>query len=60
MENVGHAHVCAERALAAGGVISERAAGQVPFKIFKNIGTMCQGVEGFIYVELFLSSLSNE
>ncbi|XP_022132013.1 3beta-hydroxysteroid-dehydrogenase/decarboxylase [Momordica charantia] len=31
VENVGHAHVCAERALASGGIIAEKAAGQAYF-----------------------------
>jgi nucleoside-diphosphate-sugar epimerase len=29
VENVAHAHVCAERALASGGDVSTKAAGQV-------------------------------
>lgn len=29
VENVAHAHVCAERALASGGTVSKRAAGEV-------------------------------
>lgn len=29
VENVAHAHICAERALASGGDVSERASGQV-------------------------------
>ncbi|KAL4559064.1 hypothetical protein LXL04_031197 [Taraxacum kok-saghyz] len=31
VENVAHAHVCAERALASGGTVSKRAAGQAYF-----------------------------
>lgn len=34
VENVAHAHVCAERALASGGAVAEKAAGQVTFLIF--------------------------
>jgi nucleoside-diphosphate-sugar epimerase len=30
VENVAHAHVCAERALASEGTVAEKAAGQVP------------------------------
>lgn len=29
VENVAHAHVCAERALASGGTVSKRASGEV-------------------------------
>lgn len=29
VENVAHAHICAERALASGGEVAEKAAGQV-------------------------------
>lgn len=31
VENVAHAHICAERALASGGAVSEKAAGQAYF-----------------------------
>lgn len=31
VENVAHAHVCAERALASERKVAEKAAGQVPF-----------------------------
>ncbi|KAJ0615432.1 putative 3-beta-hydroxysteroid-4-alpha-carboxylate 3-dehydrogenase (decarboxylating) [Helianthus annuus] len=31
VENVAHAHVCAERALASGGIVSKRAAGEAYF-----------------------------
>lgn len=36
VENVAHAHICAERALASGGDVSEKASGQVHliFSIF--------------------------
>jgi sterol-4alpha-carboxylate 3-dehydrogenase (decarboxylating) len=34
VENVAHAHICADRALASEGTISEKAAGQVPHYFF--------------------------
>lgn len=30
VENVAHAHICAERALASEGTVADKAAGQVP------------------------------
>ena len=32
VENVAHAHICAERALASEGPVSEKAAGEVPLR----------------------------
>ena len=34
VENVAHAHICAERALASEGAVAERAAGKVICKFF--------------------------
>lgn len=34
VENVAHAHICAEQALASEGKIAEQAAGQVLFQSF--------------------------
>ena len=34
VENVAHAHICAERALASEGTVAERAAGKVIRKFF--------------------------
>ena len=31
VENVAHAHICAERALASGGATADKASGQVDF-----------------------------
>lgn len=50
---MGHAHVCAERALASGGIIAEKAAGQVPFKIEKKLGKCVR-----VWKDLFMSSYS--
>lgn len=41
VENVAHAHICAERALAADKTVAEKASGQVAFyiiaRLFRNI-----------------------
>lgn len=37
VENVAHAHVCAERALASEGTVAEKASGQVAFYRYCNI-----------------------
>lgn len=34
VENVAHAHICAEHVLASGGKIAEQAAGKVQFQSF--------------------------
>lgn len=34
VENVAHAHICAERALASEGTVAEKAAGQVLFLFY--------------------------
>jgi hypothetical protein len=42
VENVAHAHICADRALASEGTISEKAAGQVPhYFFFSNVLFLC-------------------
>lgn len=39
VENVAHAHICAERALASQGAVAEAAAGQVLCRLQENINT---------------------
>ncbi|KAK4752403.1 hypothetical protein SAY87_021201 [Trapa incisa] len=51
VENVAHAHICAERALASGGEVSERASGQAyfitnmePIKFWEFISQILEGL----------------
>lgn len=37
VENVAHAHICAERALASEGMVAQKAAGQVAFSFCDNL-----------------------
>lgn len=37
VENVAHAHICADRALASEGTVSEKAAGEVPYYFFSHV-----------------------
>ncbi|XP_038884192.1 3beta-hydroxysteroid-dehydrogenase/decarboxylase-like [Benincasa hispida] len=54
VENVAHAHVCAERALASGGIISEKAAGQAYFI------TNMEPIKFWEFVSLILDGLGYE
>lgn len=54
VENVGHAHVCAERALASGGVNAERASGQAYFI------TNMEPIKFWEFVSLILAGLGYE
>lgn len=54
VENVGHAHVCAERALASGGMIAEKAAGQAYFI------TNMEPIKFWEFVSLILDGLGYE
>lgn len=54
VENVGHAHVCAERALASGGIIAEKAAGQAYFI------TNMEPIKFWEFVSLILDGLGYE
>lgn len=37
VENVAHAHICAERALGSEGMVAQKAAGQVAFSFCDNL-----------------------
>ncbi|XP_057957749.1 3beta-hydroxysteroid-dehydrogenase/decarboxylase isoform X2 [Malania oleifera] len=54
VENVAHGHICAERALASGGVVAERAAGQAYFL------TNMEPIKFWVFVSLILEGLGYE
>ncbi|XP_075090324.1 3beta-hydroxysteroid-dehydrogenase/decarboxylase-like isoform X2 [Nicotiana tabacum] len=54
VENVAHAHVCAERALASGGAVAEKAAGQAYFI------TNMEPIKFWEFVSLILEGLGYE
>ncbi|CAH1443256.1 unnamed protein product [Lactuca virosa] len=54
VENVAHAHVCAERALASGGTVSKRAAGEAYFI------TNMEPIKFWEFMALILSGLGYE